>query len=452
MLERVKIAAVVLLIALLLPLTAFVGSAAPAVESFPDLSGANAVYFYHLESGRAMGSKNETEKLPAGTSLRILSGLIFCERLENQLSGTVEITDDMIRGAKGYYGYGMEAGDFFRIEQLLYLSLCGGYNDAYYALAYIIGAGDISAFVQMMNDRARELGAVNTTATDPSGILDSSFTTAADLLLIAQKTVENTLYMQISGCPAYDLNGERRIENRNALISSAQEAGRYYNSKCRGLTAGNTTLGGWTVVTMSEKENDRYLCIVLGGKVGQDERAEKFGYSIINRMIDWGYTNYRYLEVLTPETEVCKIPVRATDVADGAQLCVKESLSFYLPSDAVVGENVRFSIRLIHEELDAPVKAGTHVGYIAVIYDEEVLGTAMLYTAEDIGRSGFIGGLMNVKRLTESRAACAGLIFFCVAMLAWGIGEYLIKRARRHKWDRYFSEKIDASETFLTKK
>jgi hypothetical protein len=59
---------------------------------------------------------------------------------------------------------------------------------------------------------------------------------------------------------------------------------------------------------------------------------------------------------------------------------------------------------------------------------------------------------MNVKRLTESRAASAGLIFFCVAMLAWVVGEYLIKRARRHKWDRYFSEKIDASETFLKKK
>ncbi len=452
MLAKIKVMAVVLFIALLLPLTAFVGSAAPAVDSFPDLSNAEAVYFYHMESGRTMGSKNETEKLPAGTSLRILTGLIFCERFENQLTTPVEITEDMIRGAKGYYGHGMAEGDVFTVEQLLYLSLCGGCNDAYYALAYLIGSGDVSAFVRLMNDRAKEIGATNTTATDPSGILDSSFTTAADLLLIARENVENALYMRISGCQAYDLNGTRRIENRNALISSAQERGRYYNSKCRGLTAGSTVLGGWTIVTMSQKDNDRYLCIVLGGKEGQDERIEKYGYSIINRMIDWGYSNYRYLEVLNPDTEIGSVPVRSTDVADEAKLYVRDALSFYLPADAVVGENVRFSIRLIHEELDAPVKAGTHVGYVAVIYEGEVLGTAMLYTAEDIDRSGFIGGLMNVKRLTESRAACAGLIFFCVAMLAWGIGEYLMKRARRHKWDRYFSEKIDASETFLKKK
>ena len=444
-----KIAVVILLAALLLPMIVLTGYAENRVDPFPDLSGANAVSFYHLESGSMMGAKNETEKLPAGTSLRILSGLLFCEKFEHQLSGVVEITDEMIRGAKGYYGYGMAAGDIFTVEQLLYLALCGGYNDAYYALAYLVGDGDVSAFVRLMNDRAKALGATNTTATDPSGILDSSFTSTADLLLIAKENVQNTLYMQISGSPAYDLNGLRRIENRNALVSSAQEGGRYYNSKCRGLTAGNTTLGGWTIVSMSQRENDRYLCVVLGGKVGQDERAEKYGYTIVNRMIDWGYSNYRYLEVITPETEICTIPVRATDVADGVRVSVAESVSFYLPADAVVGDTVRFSVRLIHEELDAPVRAGTHIGYVAVIYKDEVLGTAMLYTAEDVERSGFIGGLMRVKRLTESRAACAGLICFCVLMLAWVIGEYLIKRARRHKWDRYFSEKIDASETFI---
>ncbi len=446
-----RIWAVILLVALLLMLTVFGVSAENASDPFPDLSGANAVAFYHLESGRMMGAKNETEKLPAGTSLRILSGLLFCERFENQLSTTVMITDEMIEGAKGYYGYGMKAEDWFTVEQLLYLSLCGGYNDAYYALAYLSGEGDVSAFVRLMNSRAGELGAINTTASDPSGILDTSFTSASDLLLIAQENVQNTLYMKISGSPAYDLSGNRRIENRNALISSAQEAGRYYNSKCRGLTAGNTSLGGWTIVSMSEKENDRYLCVVLGGKVGQDERAQKYGYTIVNRMVDWGYSNYRYLEVLTPESEICTVPVKSTDVTDSVRIGVGKSLSFYLPSDAVVGENVHFSVRLIHEELDAPVKAGTHVGYVAVIYGDEVLGTELLYTMEDVERSGFIGGLMRVKRLTESRAACAGLICFCVLMLAWWLGEYLIRRARRHKWDRYFSEKIDASETFLNK-
>lgn len=451
MLAGIKAMAVLLLAALLLSLTVFGGSAESAVEPFPNLSYAQAVAFYHLESGRMMGSKNETEKVPAGTSLRILSGLLFCEKFETQLATTVKITDEMIEGAKGYYGYGMKAGDWFTVEQLLYLSLCGGYNDAYYALAYLSGDGDVSAFVRRMNDRAKEIGAVNTTVTDPSGILDTSFTSVADLLLIAQVNIQNALYMKISGSPAYDLNGSRRIENRNALISSAQEGGRYYNSKCRGLTAGNTTLGGWTIVSMSQNENDRYLCVVLGGKVGQDESAQKYGYTIVNRMIDWGYSNYRYLETLSPESDLFTISVRSTDVADRVRIGVKESLSFYLPADAVVGETVHFSVRLIHEELDAPVKAGTHVGYVAVIYRDEVLGTAMLYTAEDVERSGFIGGLMRVKRLTESRAACAGLIFFCVLMLAWWLGEYLIRRARRHKWDRYFSEKIDASETLLKK-
>ena len=169
-------------------------------------------------------------------------------------------------------------------------------------------------------------------------------------------------------------------------------------------------------------------------------------------MIRWGYDNYRYIEVLTPETVICTMPVTVSDLADELEIRPQTSLSFYLPADAEVGVDVRFNVRLTCETLEAPVEEGTHVGYVAVIYRGEILGTAPIYTAEAVQRSGFVSGLARIKSLTEKRAVCAGLIFFAVSMLAWILTEYWIKRARRHKWDRYFSEKIDTSETFLKPK
>ena len=166
-------------------------------------------------------------------------------------------------------------------------------------------------------------------------------------------------------------------------------------------------------------------------------------------MIDWGYSNYRYLEVLTPDAEICTVPVRSTDVADGVRICVKEPLSFYLPADAVIGENVRFSIRLIHEELDAPVKVGTHVGYVAVIYGGKTLGILPLYTAGSAERGAFAGALHAIQSLTRNRAFIAGAIFFCTVLLLWIVTETVIRKRRRTKWDKYFSMKMDPAPNSL---
>ena len=444
-----KSAVLFLLVAVMLFLGTAQAFAESSTESFPDVSKASSVYFYHVESGRCMGAKNESAVLPAGTMVRMLSGLIFCEELADRQNDWIVIDASVTRDTQGYYRFGLEDGESYTVEQLLYLSICGGYNDAFYALAYELGDGSVQSFVERMNRRAEELGAMDTTVMDPSGITDTSVTTALDLLSVAKVTMENALYMKISSSVFYDMNGSRRIENRNALISSAQENGRYQNSLCRGLSAGNTQRGGWSVVTLSQKGNDRYLCIVLGGEEGEGERPEKYGYVIANRLIQWGYANYSYLEVLTPETVICSIPVEISDLVSEVQVKPAESMSFYLPAGVSVGEEIQLNVRLMYESLEAPVAVGTHVGYVAVIYQGEILGTVAIYTAEEAPRGSFIGGLKRIQGLTEDRAVRAGLIFFVIALIGWILTEYLMKRARHHKWDRYFSEKIDTSETFL---
>ena len=447
-----KVIVCCLLIAMLLPLGCFGASSAKAAESSPNLSNASAVYFYHLESQRCMQAKNEAQKLPAGTSVRLLSGLIFCEQLGDRLGDVIAIYEEMLQSSKNSYRYGIEAGDVYTVEQLLYLAICGGYNDAFYVLAYRLGNGDVRAFVDLMNARAAELGAYDTTAADPSGISDSSFTTAMDLFNIARAAIENPVYMKISGSAFYDYfpNG-RRIENRNSLICAAQDEGRYYNSLCKGLTAGKTDVSGWSVITLSQKGNDRYLSVVLGGKEGAGDSPEKYGYALTNQLIKWGYDNYRYLEVLNEETLICTMPVEVSDLTASVTVKPMEAFSLYLPADATVGEEIRLNVRLLYDSLEAPVAIGTHVGYVAIIYEGEIMGTVPIYTAEEAVRSEFAGGLMRIKEITESRVARAGLIFFAVMLTAWILTEYIIKRVRRHRWDRYFSEKIDTAETFLNK-
>ncbi len=437
-----------LLCFLILFSTALTASAAEETPTQPSVEGCSAVLLYHFSTDQAIVQKNIDTALPAGSTSKILAGLLACETLESRLDESVTITSSMVATASGYRLY-IKAGDVLTVEELLYVALCGSYNDAYDILAHLVG-GSIKDFIGMMNARAAELGAVNTIYTDVSGIADSSVTTAADLSRIASSAAENELYMRITSTPRYAFNGSllldaKTITNRNELIASNQTT-QYYNSLCKGMSAGYTGRGGNCVITVADDGSDRYLCILLGG---EEIEGENLGYGITNRLIKWVYQAYAYTEVLTPERVICTLPVKVSDMTSEVEVRTQDTLSCYLPRAAEFGNEITYSVRLLHTELEAPVTEGQHVGYVAVLYQGKSIGTLPIYTADSAERSGFIGQLVRMKELTGNRIFLAGAIFFILSLSAWVITETVIRRRRRHKWDKYFSTKMTPSADAL---
>ncbi len=394
----------------------------------------------------AVVSKNADQQIPAGSTAKIMSGLIACEALENRLQEEVTVTSEMIENAAGYK-LEIEAGDVLTVEQLLYIALCGSYNDAYDILACYI-SGSAKAFVSDMNARAASLGAHSTQFTDASGVADSSRTTATDLSKIASAAYENDLYMQITSttrysCPKTLKMSARTISNRNALIYSTVST-QYFNAKCRGMSAGSTSLAGSCVITVADNGKDSYLSIVMGAEQ-TDEKD--FGYTVTNRLINWVFDAFAYIEVVTPETTICTLPVTVSDMTAEIEIKAHDTLFCYLPKDAVLGEDITYSVRLIHTSLEAPVTEGTMVGYVAVLYQGQVVDTLPIYTAGSAERSSFISSLKNLQAMTQSRVFRAGAIFFTVVLLGWLITESILLHRRRHKWDKYFSMKMNPSPT-----
>ena len=205
------------------------------------------------------------------------------------------------------------------------------------------------------------------------------------------------------------------------------------------MSAGYTQKGGNCVVTVATHNGESYLCIVLGGL---DTEKVNYGYTVANRLIDWAYKNYANMEVLSPKTLICTVPVTVSDLVTEVEIRAKDSVVAYLPLGLEIGKDIQYSIRLTHTTLEAPVTEGTFVGYVAVIYNGTVLTTAPLYTAGSAERSGFIGRLKNIEEWTSNRAVLAGLIFFVVALIAWIVTENVIRSRRRKKWDKYFSDKM----------
>lgn len=417
----------------------------------PSADEAEAVYLVHVESGTPVFEKNATETVSAGSTVKVMAGLLACETLADRLYEEVAITAEMVNSSAGYRLY-IKVGDILTVEQLLYAAICASYNDAFDALAVYI-AGSKDAFVERMNTRAVEIGCDHTFFSDPSGVDDASRTDADDLYRIAKQAYENTLYMQICSTVRYSFTGSHKLDartfyNRNALVSKTM-TDKYFNAKCKGMSAGYTERGGSCVVTAANKGEDTYICIVMGAP---ETEETTYGYLVVNRFLAWCFDAFGYQTLLSPDQAVCTVPVTVSDTVHEMELRVAEPFSCFLPLTAEIGTDVTFSIRLNTPLLEAPVSEGMPVGYVAILYRGQQIEILPLYTAGAAERSAFVGALKGIQALTQNRAFMAGLIFFTVGICVWAVTEALLKRQRRLKWDKYFSMKMTPSPTALQTK
>ena len=431
-----KLTGLLLAVLCLLPLLAVTAHGEAA--ALPMLDSTDAAYLLHVESGRVAGRRNENTRVPAGACVKLLSGLVACEQLGNSLDRTVMIREEML--VSGGRRYELEAGDEYSLREILLLALCGSYNDAYDVIAYCVGDGEsagAAGFTELLNARAKELGATATYIGDPSGVGDNSYTTAADLSRIALAAIRNNLYLSFVGLRSGEMSNGDVILNRNRLVSDSQSGSVQYAGMC----VGETNNAGVTLIALGQKANDSYLAVLMDVKDGNGEASESAAYSLARSLIRWGYANYTNLEVLSPKTKVCTIPVTVSDLVDAVNVRPSESLYAYLPAGSEVGKEVLLSIRLSVDALEAPVAEGTPVGFVAAVYEGQIIGTVPLETAESAERSGFMSRLLSIRNLTKSRRAKAGVIFFVVCLSLWiGIAVYL-RRKTKAQWNRYYSSK-----------
>lgn len=442
---------VCLLSSLLLLLCTFLVAPVSALEiTPPSMEEATAAYLKHLESGLVVTSKSEHFSLGAGSTVKIMSGLLLCEKLSAYSQETIIITEELYNSIPKTHGRSLKLtlGESTTVEQLLWAAICGSYNDAYYVLA-TFASGSIEAFIEEMNARAISLGLTNTVFEDITGIVDGSRTTAAEIAEIALVAYQNSYYMTLCGERSFYFSSSEKSQtlyNNNKLVSPDQDQ-KYYNKKCIGMNAGSTTRDGNCVITFAKQNDQTYVCVVMGGK---EIDGIEYGYRVANRLVDWVFDAYEYTQILSLGLKICTLDVTVSDTASSVDVVVKDSLYAYLPRGVEIGKDVIYSIRLTETELEAPVEKDQFVGYVAVLYEGRVLGTAPLYTAGEASRSSIGSGLGAIRSWLESRAVIAGIVFFVVAVSAYIIVEYILQQKRHNRWERYFSSKAELPDYMRT--
>ncbi len=205
---------------------------------------------YELSTERVLHRKNEKTKLPMASTTKIMTALIIVEDCD--LNEVITVPDVAV-GIEGSSIY-LKKGERISVKDLLYGLMLRSGNDSATALA-VHHSGSVAEFVAKMNDRAKELGALNTNFTNPSGLPDAEhYTTAEDLGLIACAAMKNQTFKSVVATRKY--SGEfRSFINKNKILTSLEGA--------NGVKTGYTVKAGRCLVSSAERNGMDVICVVL---------------------------------------------------------------------------------------------------------------------------------------------------------------------------------------------
>jgi D-alanyl-D-alanine carboxypeptidase (penicillin-binding protein 5/6) len=393
-------------------------------SDIPNTEHATKVCLYNLNLGKTLYAKDNGKKLFPGSAVKMMTGLVSCEMLAHRLDEYIYITDDMLEEVTGA-NIQLKSGMTVSLENLIYGVICGGGNDAALVLANVC-SGSVDAFVELMNIKASEWGLNNTKFTNPTGLDDKKmYSTLSDILILAKRACTNELYVKISSAPSFSYvpyDGEESVKvfNRNALISTYYAEG-YRNYNALGLIAGSTDLGGYCTIAYAQKDDSKYLCIVMG--------AEKldgviYSYSYTNSLLSYAFENYNYTQVIKKGDEICTLPVELATPTSGKDkaeaICIaKDEVFALVPKNIDVNNDLEYRYYFHNDKLNAPMSQGTVVGGVDVIYNGEIVATTKLVTQSSIESNAILSALHTAKTFLTNRVFILSAVFMAIGLIIY---------------------------------
>lgn len=341
-----------------------------SLDATPPKLTAGSAAMYSLDLEEFVYEKNADEKLPPYSITKILTTYLALENLD---------PDDVLTASKNSVrvledGMEMELveGEQLRMIDLAYAAMMMSANDA----AIVLGegvSGSEQAFVDLMNETAKEWGCENTHFVNTNGWEHKDhYTTAHDMSIIVAHCLENEMLRKIAVTkwyvvPATNKNDE--LEMDNALLKATH--------KIKGVVGGKT--GSWSetqcTLAFEFEDNGLHSVVVLlddtgKGRVNDPVKMVPFSHEVTPGFI-----------VTDSDKDVCEAWVKYGEVPK-LSLDVKGKRYAYPKNQKASGVKVKTEI----DELEAPISKGDKVGKYYIYANDEIVGQGNLYAGEDVKR------------------------------------------------------------------
>lgn len=354
--------------------------------SAPNIEAQSAILM-DMNSGRVIYSKNPDEQLYPASTTKILTGIMALELANMQDVVTADLASlAPITNEDSHMG--ILIGEHLTMEQLINGMLIYSANDAANVIATHI-SGTSEHFVELMNQKAQELGAINTHFTNTYGIQDEDhYTTASDLAIISRYAMQNPQFREIVGRKVYNIPAtnkyttERILPSTNLFLSTFR-SDKYYYPAVNGIKTGHTNSAGFCLVSSAKVENTELLCVVLKAN------SQEMCYSNSRALFDYGFKNYQYRALATAGEVISDSKVYEAKDDERVAFTVTEDVSALLPKDAELSEIVETVIDL-PEKIKAPIKKGDVIGKVSYNYKTQMIGYSDLVATNDVERNNLL--------------------------------------------------------------
>ncbi|MDO4846893.1 MAG: D-alanyl-D-alanine carboxypeptidase family protein [Clostridiaceae bacterium] len=336
-------------------------------------------------TGRVLMAKDADMQVYPASVTKIMSLLLVTEAIDRgQIALTDIVTASAYASKKGGSQIWLKEGEQMTVDDMLKATAVASANDACTALGEFI-AGSEDAFVNKMNERAKELGMNNTHFENCTGLDDTAdghLTTAYDIALMSRELLKHERIRNYSTIWTDTLRGgETALTNTNKLI-------RFYDG-ATGLKTGTTSKAGCCVSATAERDGLELIAVVMGSDNSNDR------FNSARAMLDWGFANYSSVELAVDQTLI--VPI---SVINGREDIITPDLPE--TQRAVVAKGRQADIVQVVElpvDVEAPVENGQTLGTVSFKLDGEDLAVYTLKAPHSVEKLSFFE---RWKRLVTS--------------------------------------------------
>ena len=342
----------------------------------PDLTlNCRAVCLIDQDTGTVLYEKNADQQMPIASITKVMTLLLTFEAIHD---GRLTL-DTLVPVSEHAYHMGgsqiwLEPGEQFTLDEMIKAICVSSANDAAVAVAELVG-GSEQGFVQMMNDRAAELGMTNTTFHNACGLdTEGHLSTARDVAIMSRQILTTCPeVLHYTGIWTDTLRGgATQLVNTNKML-------RRYNG-ITGLKTGTTSGAGVCISASATRDGLNLIAVVLGAPSSKDR------FEAATTLLDYGFAAWRAAPLPAMEDRPLLIKVKgsAEESVPLEYSALPESI--LMPKESAAELTAQLTLP---DELDAPVQQGQAVGMVRILAGESVLGEYDICAAADAPEMDF---------------------------------------------------------------
>lgn len=412
-------------------------NATTQVKAQPLNIDARSYILIDSKTGYVICEYNADQKVYPASTTKIMTAILGIENADPEDMMTVsQYAIDNI-GPGGMH-IGLLPGEQLMFKDLLNALLIRSANETAFVIAENIGPTP-EAFFAKMNERAKELGALNTNFVNPCGMDTSEkdkdhLSTARDLALISKYAMTLPLFREIvkktgHTIPPTNKHDEEVFLPTTNKLFQARYKSEYY-TEVTGIKTGYTNRALFNLVASAIDDNGMELISVI---LGCPSDAI---YQYTKELLEYGFKNYTQKNLIAANTYVTSVSVADASFNPNLDLVAAEDLKCILPNEPNAFDNITKNVK-VKDNIAAPIKKGTVLGSIEFVKDDFTLGEVDLIASRSIEKliptPTPSGNIISTFENSKTFKTLAILFFLVVGFLLLRMTLRKISRSRRIK-------------------